>query len=39
MINFNYEIVEIIKERTGNNLSKISNEIKNLYDEQKGYFN
>ena len=29
-LNFNYEIVEIIKERTGNNLSKISNEIKKI---------
>ena len=29
-LNFNYEIVEIIKERTGVNLSKISNEIKKI---------
>ena len=29
-LNFNYEIVEIIKERTGNNLSKVSNEIKKI---------
>lgn len=29
-LHFNYEIVKIIKERTGNNLSKISNEIKKI---------
>tara|TARA_B100000963_G_scaffold163951_1_gene142424 strand:- start:4145 stop:5155 length:1011 start_codon:yes stop_codon:yes gene_type:complete len=29
-LHFDYEIVEIIKERTGNNLSKISNEIKKI---------
>ena len=37
-LNFNYEIVEIIKERTGNNLSKISNEIKKISMMSKRIF-